>query len=101
MNKAAKNTTLKDIAQAAGISTAAVSKVLNNHGGASQATQLKVREIAERLNYTPNFVAKSLKVNSTKTLGLVVSDSSHSFFGTVIKGAQEQAAKRGYNINHS
>lgn len=98
MSKAAKNTTLKDIAQEAGISAAAVSKVLNNHGGASEATQARVRDIAKRLNYTPNFVAKSLKVNRTKTLGLVVSDSSHSFFGAVIKGAQEQAAMRGYNI---
>lgn len=98
MSKAAKNTTLKDIAQEAGISIAAVSKVLNNHGGASKDTQVRVRDIAKRLNYTPNFVAKSLKVNSTKTLGLVVSDSSHSFFGAVIKGAQEQAAKRVYNI---
>ena len=93
-----KNATLKDIAQEAGISTTAVSKVLNNHGGTSKATEQRVREIAKRLQYSPNIVAKSLKVNRTKTIGLVVSDSSHSFFGSVIKGAEEQAAKLGYNI---
>lgn len=93
-----RNTTLKDIALEAGISTTAVSKVLNNHGGTSKDTEQRVREIAKRLNYSPNIVAKSLKVNRTKTIGLVVSDSSHSFFGSVIKGAEEEAAKRGYNI---
>jgi DNA-binding LacI/PurR family transcriptional regulator len=93
-----KNTTLKDIALEAGISTTAVSKVLNNYGGTSKSTEQKVREIAKKLNYSPNIVAKSLKVNKTKTIGLVVSDSSHSFFGSVIKGAEEEAAKHGYNI---
>lgn len=98
MSKQSRNATLKDIAAEAGISTTAVSKVLNNKGGISKETEERVIEIANRLGYRPNFVAKSLKVNSTKTIGLVVSDSSHSFFGSVIKGAEEEAAKQGYNI---
>jgi len=93
-----RNTTLKDIAMEAGISTTAVSKVLNDHGGVSKGTEQRVREIARRLNYSPNIVAKSLKVNNTKTIGLVVSDSSHSFFGSVIKGAEGKAQLLGYNI---
>ena len=93
-----RNATLKDIAAEAGISTTAVSKVLNNKGGISKQTQARVLEIAKRLDYRPNIVARSLKVNSTKTIGLVVSDSSHSFFGSVIKGAEEAAARHGYNI---
>ena len=93
-----KNTTLKDIALEAGVSTTAVSKVLNNRGGISKDTENRIREIAKRLNYSPNIVAKSLKVNRTKTIGFVVSDSSHSFFGSVIKGAEERAANFGYNI---
>lgn len=96
--KQRKNATLKDIATEAGISTTAVSKVLNNKGGISKQTEERVIEIANRLGYRPNFVAKSLKVNSTKTIGLVVSDSSHSFFGSVIKGAEEEAARQGYSI---
>ena len=93
-----KTTTLKDIASEAGISTTAVSKVLNNKGGVSKETEARVLEIASRLDYRPNYVAKSLKTRSTKTLGLVVSDSSHSFFGSMIKGAEAEAARRGYNI---
>ncbi len=98
MKDISKNATLKDIAAEARISTTAVSKVLNNKGGISKATEDRVIEIANRLGYRPNIVAKSLKVNSTKTIGLVVSDSSHSFLGSVIKGAEEEAAKNGYNI---
>ena len=90
--------TLKDIAYEAGVSTTAVSKVLNNKGGIGRETELRVLEIAERLGYKANFVAKSLKINSTKTLGLVASDSSYSLLGSVIKGAEEEAAKNGYNI---
>ncbi len=90
--------TLKDIAQEAGLSATAVSKILNNKGGTSRETEVRVKEIAKRLGYRPNFVAKSLRANSTKTLGLIVSDSSQSFLSAVIKGAEEEAARRGYNV---
>jgi DNA-binding LacI/PurR family transcriptional regulator len=98
MKRPNKKITLKDIAAEAGLSTTAVSKVLNNMGSTSLETQERVKKIARRLGYSPNLVAKSLKNNCTKTIGLVVADSSHSFLGSVIKGAQEEAAKYGYNI---
>ena len=72
--------------------------MLNNKGGISRETEARVREIAERMGYSSNFVARSLRMNSTHTLGVVVSDSSYSIFGFVIKGAEEEAAKHGYNI---
>ena len=93
-----RNATLKDIANEAGISTTAVSKVLNDRGGVSKETEQRVREIAARLNYRPNIVAKSLKTNNTKTIGFVVSDSSQSFFASVIKGAEDRAQVLGYNV---
>ncbi|MDX1358762.1 MAG: LacI family DNA-binding transcriptional regulator [Clostridia bacterium] len=93
-----KQVTLKDIAAEAGLSTTAVSKALNDKGSTSAETSEKVKKIARRLGYRPNLVAKSLKSNTTQTIGLVVADSSHSFLGSVIKGAQEEAAKHGYNI---
>ncbi|MEI6101729.1 MAG: LacI family DNA-binding transcriptional regulator [Eubacteriales bacterium] len=98
MEKYFKIATLKDIASEAGISVTAVSKVLNHKGGISRETVERVMVIAEHLGYRANFIAKSLKINSTKTLGLVISDSSQSFFGTIIKGAEEEAARNGYNI---
>lgn len=66
--------TLKEVAREAGVSTAAVSKVL--HGRApsvrvSEKTALLIREVAERLNYRPNGVARSLKSSRTHTVGLI------------------------------
>ncbi|MBN1624140.1 MAG: LacI family DNA-binding transcriptional regulator [Clostridia bacterium] len=98
MKRLDRKITLRDIATEAGLSTTAVSKVLNDKGSTSSETQERVKKIAERMGYRPNLVAKSLKDNCTKTIGLVVADSSHSFLGSVIKGAQEEAARFGYNI---
>lgn len=93
-----RTATLKDVAKEVGLSAMAVSKALNGKGGVSQETMDRIKEAAKRLNYTPNVVAKSLRLNSTKTIGVVVSDSSHSFFAKVVKGIEETASTHGYNI---
>jgi DNA-binding LacI/PurR family transcriptional regulator len=90
--------TLKDIARELGISAMAVSKALNGKGGVGAETLQRVKETAERLNYQPNAVAKSLRLSSTKTIGVVVSDSSLSFFAKVVKGIEETASRNGYSI---
>jgi DNA-binding LacI/PurR family transcriptional regulator len=90
--------TLKDIAKEVGVSAMAVSKALNGKGGVSAATEKKIQEAVKRLGYRPNIIAKSLRLANTKTLGVVVSDSSHSFFASVIKGIEETAAREGYSI---
>jgi DNA-binding LacI/PurR family transcriptional regulator len=92
-----KITTLKDIAKEVGLSAMAVSKALNGKGG-SEETVEKIKDAAKRLKYTPNIVAKSLRLNRTKTIGVIVSDSSHSFFAKVVKGIEDTAAAEGYNI---
>lgn len=93
-----KNATIKDIAKELGLSATAVSRALNNRGGISEETRQKVIEVAKKLNYKPNIVAKSLKLNKTKTIGVVVADSSQYFFAKVIKGIENTATKEGYNI---
>lgn len=93
-----KNATLYDIARELGLSVTAVSRALNGKDGVSEETKAKVKEAAKRLNYTPNILAKSLRINSTKTIGVVVSDSSYSFSTGIIKGLEKTAADRGYNI---
>jgi len=94
----AKTLTLKDVAKDVGISPMAVSKALNGKGGVSADTMGKIMEAVKRLNYTPNVVAQSLRLNSTKTIGIVVSDSSQSFFAKVVKGIEDTASVYGYNI---
>jgi len=90
--------TIKDIAAEVGLSVTAVSKALNNKGGISEETVRRIKEAAKKLNYKPNSVAKSLKLNNTKTIGVIVSDSSHSVFAKVIRGIGDTAAKEGYDI---
>lgn len=98
MKKTNNTVTLKDVAKEVGVSAMAVSKALNGKGGVSASTEKKILDAVKRLGYQPNIIAKSLRLSNTKTLGVVVSDSSHSFFASVIKGIEETAAKEGYNI---
>ena len=73
--------TRNDVARLAGVSTAVVSYVVN--GGprpVSEPTAARVREAIEQLGYRPNTTARALAVGSTKTIGLVVPDSTNPFF---------------------
>ncbi len=93
-----KVVTLKNIAEELGLSITAVSKALRGEGGIGKETVERIKQTAKRMNYLPNSVAKSLRTNTTKTLGLIVSDSSFSFFTPVIEGVEKSASEYGYNI---
>lgn len=96
-----KNTriaTIKDIARELGISATAVSKALNNKGGISKSTVERVKDMAKALGYKPNIIAKSLKLNNTKTIGVIFSDTSYTNFPKIIKGIEDEASKEGYSI---
>ncbi len=96
-----KKTSLKDIAEQLGVSKTLVSLVLNNRGnekGISAATQKKVKDLAKKLNYNPNQMARSLRLGSSKTIGLIVADISNVFYSTIAKNIEEEAAKQGYNV---
>ncbi len=96
-----KKTSLKDIANHLGVSTTLVSMVLNNRGderGISAKTQKKVKELAEKLNYKPNQVARSLRLGNSKTIGLIISDISNVFYSVIAKSIEDKASKNGYNI---
>ncbi len=97
-NDSRKITTLRDVAREANLSVTAVSRVLNGKDGVSQETAERVRQIAQRMNYSPNVIAKSLRLNVTKTIGVITSDSSNGFFARVIKGVDDAMVHKGYNI---
>lgn len=90
--------TIKDIAEIANVSYATVSRALNNKYGVNEGTRRRILEIAERINYSPNAVARGLKSNRTFTLGLVIPDISNPFFPEVARGVEEQASERGYSV---
>jgi len=65
------NPTIKDVAKEAGVSIATVSRVLNNLGNVNSTTTDKVNEAIFKLDYKRNLIARSLKTNDTKFVGLI------------------------------
>lgn len=96
-----KKTSLKDIALQVGVSTAAVSYVLNNKEKElkiGRELSAKIREVAAQLNYQPNMIAKSLKSGSTKTIGIIFEDISNPFFADLASIIEKEAHLQGYTV---
>ena len=94
----AKRPTLKDVAEKAGVSLGMAGRVLGNYGSFSDATKKKVTEAARWLNYTPNVIARSLRTQLTKTIGVLISDITTLFWTTLVRGIQDKAGKAGYSV---
>lgn len=71
--------TIKDVARLAGVSTTTVSHVINKTRFVAETTQEKVMEAVKQLNYAPSAVARSLKCNTTRTIGMLVTQSTNLF----------------------
>ena len=96
-----KRTSLKDIAEKAGVSTSVVSFVLNGKSKQyriSDSMTKRVVQIAKELNYQPNLTAKSLRRGYTKSIGVVLSDISNPFFAVVARHIEDVADKAGYTV---
>ncbi|MFJ9902878.1 LacI family DNA-binding transcriptional regulator [Streptomyces sp. NPDC101152] len=99
----ARNTTRptsRDVAQAAGVSQAAVSLVLGDkwRGRVSETTAQRVREAARELGYRPNLAARNLRLGRTRTVLLVVPALTNEFFAGVYTGAARVAARHGFGV---
>ena len=92
------NPTIKDVAREAGVSIATVSRVLNKKGTVKEASVQSVLQAIKRLGYHPNSIARTLKNDSSKTIGLVVTDISNDFFTRMARGIEDVLNDRGYNL---
>jgi LacI family purine nucleotide synthesis repressor len=90
--------TIKDVARLAGVSTTTVSHVINKTRFVAEATQVKVNEAVIQLKYSPSAVARSLKCNSTRTIGMLVTQSTNPFFSEVIDGVESYCYRQGYTL---
>ncbi len=95
--------TIKDVGKLANVSPSTVSRVLANHPKISDETKRKVREAMEELGYHPNLQARSLVVKSTKTIGIVMPNSTervleNPFFPEVLRGICLEARKSQFGI---
>jgi DNA-binding LacI/PurR family transcriptional regulator len=89
-----------DVARRAGVSQSTVSLVLSGkaQGRVSARTEAVVRAAARDLGYRPNVAARALRTGVARTVGLVVPDVTHPFFGPVLRGAQQAAWRAGYAV---
>ncbi|MXM63642.1 substrate-binding domain-containing protein [Streptomyces sp. HUCO-GS316] len=92
--------TSRDVAEAAGVSQAAVSLVLGDkwRGRVSEPTAHRVREAARQLGYRPNLAARNLRLGHTRTVLLVVPALTTEFFASVYTGAARIAAEHGFGV---
>ncbi|BCS89804.1 substrate-binding domain-containing protein [Pseudodesulfovibrio sediminis] len=90
--------TIKDVAKLAGVSTSTVSHVLNGTRFVREETCERVENAVRELSYRPSSIARSLKVQQTKTLGMLVTASRNPFFAEVVHGVERQCYKRGYTL---
>ncbi|MBP1992912.1 LacI family DNA-binding transcriptional regulator [Paenibacillus eucommiae] len=90
--------TIYDIAKEANVSAMTVSRVINNKGRISEATRIKVRKVMEELGYVPNTVARSLVLQQTHMLSLLIADITNPFYTTLARGAEDAAKRLGYKL---
>jgi LacI family transcriptional regulator len=90
--------TIKDVAQAAGVSVATVSRVYNDSELVREQTALRVQEAAIRLGYVPHGGARSLSTSRTHTLGVILPDLYGEFFSEVIRGVDQTAQRNGFHL---
>jgi LacI family fructose operon transcriptional repressor len=89
---------IKDVAEAAGVSTATVSRVLSNGLHVRPEVRERVMATAERLGYRPNLVARSLRSQQSSTIGLIVSDISNPFFTAISRAVEDTAYGQGFSV---
>jgi LacI family transcriptional regulator len=90
--------TLRDVADAAGVSIATVSRVLTGARPSRPATRDRVLEAAAQLEYRPSAPARALKLQQTHTLGLLITDIENPFFPEVVRAVEDAAHLRGYAV---
>jgi LacI family transcriptional regulator len=90
--------TIGDVARRAGVSTATVSRVLAGLGGARPETRGRVLDAARELGYRPSGVARSLKLRTTRTLGLIITDIENPFFPQLVRSVEDVAREHGFAV---
>lgn len=92
------NITIKDVAKAANVSVATVSRVLNNKSNVSQEAVNAVNRAVEELGYSPNFLGRDLRKSETKRILAIISSTEPTFYNDVLRGMQDACSKKGYDV---
>lgn len=92
------NITIKDVAKAANVSVATVSRVLNKKTNVSEEAVQAVNRAVEELGYSPNFLGRDLRKSETKRILAVIASTEQSFYSEVLRGMQDAAYAEGYDV---
>ena len=93
-----KQVRIRDVAQAAGVSTTSVSRHLNGQIVLPRATAVRIDAAVQRLGYRPNAIARRLSRQKSETLGFVTTDIAYPFFAAVASAAEAEATRHGYSM---
>lgn len=89
---------MKDVARQAGVSTSTVSHVINKDRFVSDTITEKVNAAIKSLNYAPSALARSLKLNQTHTIGMLITASTNPFYSELVRGVERSCFERGYSL---
>ncbi len=90
--------TIYEIAKELNVSTATVSRALNNKRNVSKPTRESVISLAKKLNYIPNSLASSLRSGKGKTIGIIVPRINQQFFSNIIHGVEKKLLSKNYRL---
>ncbi len=91
-------TTLKDVSRLADVSLTTVSHVVNGTRPVSEKLRARVEAAIRQIGYTPNSLARSLKLSSSRTLGLAIQDIRNPHFTEIVYALEERARERGFTL---
>ncbi len=93
-----KRVSIIDVAKAAGVSTATVSRVINQMGGYSEKTERKVLETIKNCGFRPNVSAIGLRTRKSRSIGIVVPDITNEFFAKIVRTLNQFFLKYNYSV---
>ena len=90
--------TIKDVAEKAGVSTTTVSHVINKTRFVSEDLAKRVADAVRELDYQPSGLARSLRTRASGTIGIVIPDITNPFFAEVVRGIEDYCYEHGYSV---
>ena len=93
-----RRASLKDVAARAGVGLGTASRVINGNGNVKPVTREKVLKAIKELNYHPNNIARSLKINATRSVGILLADLKSGFDTEIVRGIEIEAGKADYSL---
>ena len=90
--------TIKDVAKAANVSVATVSRVLNKKSNVSEEAIQAVNSAVQALGYSPSFLGRDLRKSETRRILAIIASTEQSFYSDVIRGMEVAAFSQGYDV---